>query len=76
MFRLVNIDRRILFALIIDDTILERDLVLLLVHRIANAQLLKALSLEVFFVDALDQVFALLREELSRLLVKVLLHYV
>ena len=76
MFRLVNIDRRILFALIIDDTILERDLVLLLVHRIANAQLLKAFSLEVFFVDALDQVFALLREELSRLLVKVLLHYV
>ena len=76
MLRLMKIDRRILLALIIDDTILERDLVLLLVHRIANAQLLKALSLEVFFVDALDQVFALLREELSRLLVKVLLHYV
>lgn len=63
-------------VLLIDGAVLERDFVLLLIQWVPYSQLLEELALEVLFVDALDQVFSLQREELPRLFVEVLLDYV
>ena len=64
----------VLLVLHVDGAVLEDVLVFFVIHWVAYANVLEKFSLEVFFVDAFNQVFSLQSEELLRLMVESILN--